>query len=83
MDLGDDLWSYDRSIDDFSPDQVDDELIISNQVEGMEEDEQDQEVPEAPSPLDEDEEGEEAGNEQEVGGNLSSKVFLNLFFRCT
>ena len=49
----------------------------------MEEDEQDQEVPEAPSPVDEDEEGDEAGNEQEVGGNLSSKVFLNLLFRCT
>lgn len=34
----------------------------------MEEDEQDQEVPEAPSPVDEEGEEEEAGNEQEVGG---------------
>ena len=59
-------------------DQVNYELIISDQVEGMEEDEQDQEVPEAPSPVDDDDAENEAGNEQEVGGNLSSKVFLNL-----
>ena len=52
-------------------DQVNYELIISDQVEGMEEDEQDQEVPEAPSPVDEEEEGCVAGNEQEVGGNLT------------
>ena len=57
---------------------VDDVSIISDQVEGMEEDEQDQEVPEAPSPVDDDDAENEAGNEQEVGGNLSSKVFLNL-----
>ena len=39
---------------------------ISYQVEGMEEEEQDQEVPEAPSPVEEDEVVEEADNEEEV-----------------
>ena len=34
----------------------------------MEEDEQDQEVPEAPSPVEEEGDGEEADNEQEVSG---------------
>ena len=48
----------------------------------MEEDEQDQEVPEAPSPVDEEGEEEEAGNEQEVGGNLTYSLF-KLAFRCT
>ena len=40
----------------------------------MEEDEQDQEVPEAPSPVEEEGDGEEADNEQEVSG-------VSCFFR--
>ena len=42
----------------------------------MEEDEQDQEVPEAPSPVEEEGDEEEADNEQEVSG--VSCVFRNL-----
>ena len=42
----------------------------------MEEDEQDQEVPEAPSPVEEEGDEEEADNEQEVICNLLNSYLL-------
>ena len=59
------------------------------QVEGMEEGEQDQEVPEAPSPLEEEEnmeeeEEEEDGGEEEVEYNDNERRdLLNFVCRCT
>ena len=58
-----------------------------DQVEGMEEGEQDQEVPEAPSPLEEEEnmeEEEEDRGEEEVEYNDNERRdLLNFVCRCT
>ena len=58
-----------------------------DQVEGMEEGEQDQEVPEAPSPLEEEEnmeEEEEDRGEEEVEYNCNERRdLLNFVCRCT
>ena len=57
-----------------------------DQVEGMEEGEQDQEVPEAPSPFEEEEnmEQEEDRGEEEVEYNDHERRDLfNFVFRCT
>ena len=52
------------------------------QVEGMEEGEQDQEVPEAPSPLEEEENMEEEEEEVEYNDN-ERRDLLNFVCRCT
>ena len=48
----------------------------------MEEEEQDQEVPEAPSPVEEDEVVEEADNEEEVGENIGLVLTLYVSGAC-